>query len=247
MAKTPLTFPMNQFTTPPRYTCIFFDLDHTLWDYETNSLETLLELFELHALSEKGVTSFQHFHTQFKRVNGALWVLYDRGEIGSEVIRQERFKQILASFNVHDRALTQELSQQYLHDCPQKGNLIPGAIETLEYLTTRGYRLSVITNGFEEIQQLKLEAGNLHRFFEHVVTSQQAGHKKPAREIFDYTLRKNEILAHQAVMIGDNLLTDIAGARQAQMDTVFFNPDQIPHQEEVTLEIKHLSDLCHHL
>lgn len=237
---------MNYFITKGKYACIFFDLDHTLWDYETNSKETLVELYDAHTLNQKGVTDFQSFHFHFKRVNTALWELYDTGKIGSEVIREERFKQILEAFSIRDQKLTQELSYQYLHTCPQKGNLMPRAIETLEYLSTR-YSLSVITNGFEEIQHLKLKAGNLNRFFSHIITSQKAGHKKPAREIFDYAMEQNKVNASQSLMIGDNLLTDITGAKTASIDTVFFNPDGIEHQHEVTLEIQNLYELCNHL
>jgi len=237
---------MNYSIPKEKYTCIFFDLDHTLWDYETSSLETLLELFEGHSLMEKGVTDFPSFHFHFKRVNTALWELYDHGKIGSEVIREERFKQILDAFHMRDEKLTQELSFEYLHTCPKKGNLMPHTVETLEYLSQR-YSLSVITNGFEEIQHTKLKSGNLHRFFKHIITSQKAGHKKPSREIFDFAMQENGVGAREALMVGDNLLTDIAGAQKASIDTVFFNPDKLTHQHEVNLEIHNLHELCNHL
>jgi putative hydrolase of the HAD superfamily len=246
MAKTNLKDNMGRTLPKEKYTSIFFDLDHTLWDYEMNSQETLSELFEEYSLQEAGVTDFQSFHHHFKRVNNALWHLYDHGKIDSTVIRKERFKQILETFNIRNEKLTQDLSHQYLHTCPKKGNLIPQAVETLEYLASR-YTLSIITNGFEEIQNVKLMAGNIHRFFSHIITSQMAGHKKPAREIFEYAMQKNNILADQVVMVGDNLVTDIAGARLASIDTVFFNPEGVQHDENVTLEITNLRELCTHL
>jgi YjjG family noncanonical pyrimidine nucleotidase len=238
---------LNGVTLKQKYTCLFFDLDHTLWDYEKNSEETLQELYNEHNLNTKGVTAFSLFHRQFNKVNAALWHLYDHGKIGSETIREQRFKQILEAFDIYDNTLTHNLSNQYLHICPKKANVIPGAIETLEYLLGNGYQLSIITNGFEEIQHLKLASGKLTSFFNHVITSQQAGHKKPAREIFEFALQKNNVEAHQTAMIGDNLLTDIAGARSAAVDAIFFNPDKVEHFEDVTLEIHQLSDLCHHL
>jgi len=239
---------LTEVNNTQRYTCLFFDLDHTLWDFEKNSEETLQELYNAHALEQRGVTSFTEFHRQFRKVNTALWHLYDHGKISSETIREQRFKQILAAFDIEDSILIQDLSFQYLHTCPKKSNVIPGAIETLEYLTKKGsYRLSIITNGFEEIQHMKLASGGLTHYFESVITSQQAGHKKPAREIFDYALEKSGVAAKEAVMIGDNLVTDIAGARNAKVDTIFFNPEKMEHNEEVTFEIHQLSDLCHHL
>ncbi len=223
--------------------CIFFDLDHTLWDYETNSRETLLELFEKHELQKRGVTDFERFLIEFKRVNAALWELYDHGKIASQVIREERFKQILEVFKLQDTVLMNELSHEYLHACPKKSNLMPDAIETLQYLSGK-YRLSIITNGFEEIQNTKLASGNLHQFFDHIITSQMAGHKKPAKEIFEYTLIRNEISSGEAVMIGDNLITDIGGARTASIAQIFYNPDQLLHTENVTEEINSLHELC---
>jgi YjjG family noncanonical pyrimidine nucleotidase len=234
---------MNKLLRKDQYTCIFFDLDHTLWDYETNSKETLQELFAAYSLTEKGVTDFESFHREFRRVNAELWVLYDAGKIGSEVIRAERFKQILEVFKAFNEKLCTEISHEYLYTCPKKGNLMPNAISTLDYLSDK-YKMSIITNGFEEIQNLKLTAGKLHKYFDHIVTSQHAGFKKPSREIFDYTLTKNSIVSNQAVMVGDNLVTDIGGARQASIDSVFFNHEQIKHDSEIHVEINNLNELC---
>ena len=234
---------MNKFLRKDQYKCIFFDLDHTLWDYETNSKETLQELFLAYSLANKGITDFESFHREFRRVNAELWVLYDAGKIGSEVIRAERFKQILEVFKAFDEKLCAEISHEYLYTCPKKGNLMPNAVSTLEYLSGK-YKMSIITNGFEEIQNLKLTAGKLHKYFDHVITSQHAGFKKPSRKIFDYTLTKHSILCDQAVMIGDNLVTDIGGARQASIDSVYFNHDKISHDSEIHVEIHNLSELC---
>ncbi len=234
---------MNKTLRKDRYTCIFFDLDHTLWDYETNSKETLAELYTAHALAEKGVPNENSFVQEFKRVNTELWVLYDAGKIGSEVIRAERFKQILQTFDAYEPELCAEISHEYLYTCPQKANLMPGAIQTLEYLSGK-YKLSIITNGFEEIQHTKLTAGGLHRYFDHIVTSQAAGHKKPSKEIFEYTLAKNSVSSPQALMIGDNLITDIGGARQAAIDSVYYNVEQQRHNAVVHAEIHHLHELC---
>ena len=225
-----------------KYKCIFFDLDHTLWDYETNSAETLLELYDGHNLHSKGVPKFQDFLNRFKKVNTDLWSLYDRGLIDSEVIRGERFKQILEPFNAYEQKLSEDLSREYLDICPRKGNLIPHAIDILNYLANY-YRLAVITNGFEEIQNQKLTAGNLHTYFDHVVTSQKAGFKKPSREIFDCALQLNGITSMEAVMVGDNLITDIGGAKNASIDAVFFNTEEVIHNETLHFEIRSLEEL----
>jgi len=225
------------------YKCIFFDLDHTLWDYETNSKETLTDLYDHFTLQEQGVTNIGEFCLTFKEVNERLWDLYDRGQIDSEYIRRERFKQILQKFDAYKEELSSSLSYEYLQSCPKRNNLMPHAVETLEYLSER-YNLTVVTNGFEEIQHTKLSCSNLLHYFDHVVTSQKAGYKKPAREIFDYALRSNDASAHEAMMVGDNLVTDIAGARNAFIDVTFFNPFETEHTESVHYEIKSLQELC---
>ena len=225
-----------------KYKVIFFDLDHTLWDYETNSNETLKELYTQYDLQAKGVTSHAHFLKEFREVNAALWVLYDQGLIDSEVIRKERFKKVLMPFGAYEEKLCYEISHEYLNTCPKKGTLIPNAYEVLEYLKAH-YALTVITNGFEEIQNLKLAAGNLHGFFDHIVTSQKAGHKKPAPEIFHYALDLNGIDSHEALMVGDNLVTDIGGARNAAIDAVYFNPERIRHDQTLDFEIEGLHEL----
>jgi putative hydrolase of the HAD superfamily len=225
------------------YHSIFFDLDHTLWDYETSARETLRELYHQYQLHDLGVSRFDEFHHEFRQVNQQLWHLYDHGKIDSEAIRKERFKQILDKFSIQNEEISLKLSADYLDTCPRKGYLIPGAIETLDYLVER-YPLTVITNGFEDIQRIKLEAGNLTGYFKHIITSQKAGYKKPAREIFDFALNQNGISSDQAIMIGDNLVTDIAGAKNASVDVIFFNPDQVIHEVKVKHEITRLDELC---
>ena len=223
------------------YKCIFFDLDHTLWDYECNAREMLSELHATHRLQERGI-GFDDFHRQFSQVNVDLWQLYDNGLITNEVIRTQRFRKVLSHFNIEDETLNAALSHEYLYGCPKKPNLIPYAKDVLDYLSSQ-YQLTVVTNGFEEIQSLKLLSGNITHYFDHVITSQKAGHKKPAKEIFDYALSVNGLRCDEVVMIGDNLITDIGGARNACIDTIFYNPAGIVHSQEVNHEIRCLSEL----
>jgi YjjG family noncanonical pyrimidine nucleotidase len=225
------------------YKCIFFDLDHTLWDYECNARETLLELHTHYNLMERGI-AFDEFHRHFTTINFQLWELYDRGKIDNTVIREQRFKKVLEQFDVQEEDLSAALSHEYFHGCPKKSALVPYAKEVLNYLSEH-YSLTVVTNGFEEIQSVKLLSGNITHYFDHVITSQKAGHKKPAREIFDYALSANKLQCHEVIMIGDNLVTDIGGARNACIDTVFYNPEAKIHAEKVNHEIRCLSELQH--
>jgi YjjG family noncanonical pyrimidine nucleotidase len=228
--------------TEKKYKCVFFDLDHTLWDYEKNAEESLHDLYHQYNLQARGVSTADDFYQRFRTVNLALWELYDTNQIDQDYIRRERFKQVLEHFSAYNAGLSDNLSRDYLALCPKKRNLMPHAEEVLEYLMAH-YHLTVVTNGFDEIQHVKMTSGNLHRFFRHVVTSQKAGHKKPSHHIFEYAMRANGTACCDVVMIGDNLITDIGGARSASIDTIFFNPGKMAHDSIVNHEIGCLSEL----
>jgi putative hydrolase of the HAD superfamily len=225
-----------------KYKCILFDLDHTLWDFETNSALTLAELYETHQLQKRGIKQFADFKKVFSKINTDLWNRYDAGLINRDEIRFHRFRTILSHFGIADEKLSMTLSDEYVLQSPQKGNLMPNAIESLEYLALR-YYMTIITNGFEEIQGTKLASSGITHYFKSVVTSARAGYKKPAREIFDFALAESGFTHQQAVMIGDNLQTDIGGARNANVDAIYFNPDRLAHTETVTHEIYDLKQL----
>jgi len=228
------------------YKCILFDLDHTLWDYETNSREALSELYEHFELKEKGIPSDSDLHKAFYIINNELWDLYDRGLIHRDVIRNERFHKVLKELGVDDYEMSLKFSDEYLQHSPRKKNLMDGCKETLDYLLPK-YPLVIVTNGFDEIQSTKLTSSGIHQYFKDVVTSARAGHKKPAKEIFEFVLNENKVEAHETIMIGDNLLTDIAGAKNASIDTVFFNPNRMEHQSSVNFEISTLRELMNFL
>lgn len=224
------------------YACVLFDLDHTLWDYEANAEETLKDLFVRFKLEDRGVTSFRFFLETFRRVNRDLWDRYDRGLIGQDVIRTERFDRVFRDTGVEDYRASTNFSGEYLKELPLKKNLLPDAREVLEYLHTK-YPLTIVTNGFEETQATKIASAGIGPFFRHVVTSQRAGNKKPSRRIFDFALQLSGHTPDHAIMIGDNLQTDIAGAAAAGIDTIFYNPEKTPHTTPVTHEISTLAEL----
>ena len=225
-----------------KYKSVFFDLDHTLWDYDTNSYETLNELFAEHKINELPGVQFNHFHDSFQRVNLKLWDQYDRGFIDRDVIRNDRFKMVLSELGAEDHNLAFRLSEHYSVLSPTKQNLVANAFEVLDYLFER-YPLYLVTNGFEVMQSAKVESGGIRKYFVEVITSEKAGHKKPAREIFDFTLDLGGFKKEDAIMVGDNLLTDMAGAFNAGIDSVFFNPKKEIHKEKVTYEITNLLEL----
>ncbi len=225
-----------------KYKCVFFDLDHTLWDYETNSEEALLELYEQYELAKMGSVPFNEFYKGFVRINNEIWDSYDRGLIPKEVIRNERFDRVFRNAGIVNYNLSMRFSEDYVNESPKKANLVAHAKDVLDYLHPR-YALYIITNGFEEIQSTKLASSGITNYFKGVVTSARAGYKKPEKGIFDFALRENGFTCSDSIMIGDNLLTDIAGARSASVDTVYYNPYKLQHEENVTYEIHSLKEL----
>jgi putative hydrolase of the HAD superfamily len=224
------------------YKHIFFDLDHTLWDYERNSNEALGELYFKYKLEELGVESPDTFNLYFEKVNHTLWSDYNHNRISREGIREQRFLRILNQFNIDDEGLSNKLSTDYLMLCPTKPHLMPFTLEVLDYLK-ENYQLHILTNGFTDVQKLKLEKSKLRNYFTTIVTSDSAGYKKPMTSIFKFAIDKAEARKNESIMIGDNLQTDILGARNFGMDTVFFNPKKAKHKSNVTHEIDCLSQL----
>ncbi len=224
------------------YQHIFFDLDHTLWDYERNSAEVLNELVEKYKLTELGIPDTIAFSDTFDKVNKDLWSEFNKNKISRAAIREQRFLKILANYKIEDNILCEKLSNEYLMQCPTKPHLLPYTIEVLEYLKEK-YHLHILTNGFDDVQYIKLEKSKLRPYFKTIVTSDGAGYKKPMASIFKFAINKAEARKEESIMIGDNLQTDMMGARNFGMDHIYYNPLKTKHQAHVTHEISCLSDL----
>lgn len=224
------------------YQHIFFDLDRTLWDFDTNSRHALSEIFEECKLEERGIVGSGDFILEYQKINTQLWDLYRQQKISKELLRWRRFDMTLKSFGISDEPLAQMLGDRYIAVSPLKTGLLPGTIDVLNHLASR-YRLHIITNGFEEVQHLKLSNSGLSSYFDVVVTSDGVGCKKPGRKIFEHACEGCGALASESIMIGDDLDTDIQGAQNAGMDHVYFNPLGIAHSVAVTHEIKQLIEL----
>ena len=221
---------------------IFFDLDHTLWDYEVNSRETLSDLFREHSLKSLLGCTLDDFLRTFRKINEELWHLYNHHKIDRDTIRDTRFQKIFATFGIENQSLSERVGREYLEICPTKPNLFPHAIETLEYLSGN-YPLHIITNGFNDIQDIKLRSSKLRDYFDVIVTSESAGHRKPSKEIFSFACMQAASRRHESLMIGDNLNADIEGAMAAELKAMYFNPSRIPHSSSPDYEISHLKQV----
>lgn len=228
------------------YTNLFFDLDRTLWDFETNSHETLSELLQKYNLLEKGIGSSTNFINEYLVINEQLWDEYRKGSIDKDTLRYDRFYRTLMKFAIDDRTLSQDIGNDYVLNSPLKTGLFPDTIEVLNYLNDK-YTLHIITNGFEEVQHVKIKNCGIEKYFDQVITSERAGFKKPDVRIFEYSLQTANTNAKNSLMIGDSLEADIVGARNAGIHQVYFNPKKETHSEDVTFEISSLKELLNFL
>ena len=206
-----------------KYRHLFFDLDHTLWDFNENARLTLSELYDELELQKAGVANFQNFLKVYLEHNEQLWEKYRNGMLKAEELRWKRMWNTLTDFGIYSEDLARRLGHRFLELLPTRKILFADTIETLQYLKDKGYQLHLITNGFEETQHCKLRNCGISDFFVEVITSEGSNSMKPKKEIFDYALSKAKALQHQSIMIGDSIEVDIKGAINAGIDQVYVN------------------------
>lgn len=228
---------------PRPYRHLFFDLDHTLWDFEENARATLGELYLHFELEQRGVKPFEEFHRRYIHHNELLWDRYRKGFIGHEELRLKRMTRTLLDFKVGDEALARQMGVRFLDLLPLQKNLFPHTIEVLDYLSGRGYALHLITNGFEKTQQSKLQHSGLSKYFSQVITSESSQSLKPHKAIFDHALQASGAEIHESIMLGDSQEVDIEGARNMGMDTVFVNHLRQPTTVPATYTVFGLKEL----
>jgi putative hydrolase of the HAD superfamily len=224
-----------------KYKHIFFDLDRTLWNFEKNALEAFKDIISRFDLSSY-FPDVAKFVLEYHEINEDMWEKYRKGEIKKDFLRVERFRLLLKKFNIVDEALAEKISETYIKIAPRKTHLEPYTIELLEYLKEK-YRLYIITNGFNEVQFIKMESSGIDKYFEKVYTSDNVGSKKPKPEIFAHSLNTVNAKKKESLMIGDDLEVDIIGARNYGIDQIYYNPNGIVHNEKTTFEVKSLKEI----
>jgi len=218
-------------------TDLFFDLDHTLWDFDKNSALTFEQIFKNHQLD----VPMDEFIPIYEEINMAYWKLFREEKISKEALRRGRLSD---SFAALKRQITTEtidlLAISYIDTLSENNFLFDGAMELLEYLKPK-YKLHIITNGFEEVQYKKMKNAKIDRFFDTITNSEMVGVKKPNPKIFYYALKNANTSAEKSVMIGDNLEADIIGAENVGMQTVFFNYKNQPIDHHIS--VSHLLEM----
>ncbi|WP_396184137.1 YjjG family noncanonical pyrimidine nucleotidase [Flavobacterium sp.] len=223
-------------------TDVFFDLDHTLWDFEKNSALAFEKIFEKHQLD----LNLEEFLLHYIPTNLKYWKLYRDEKISQEDLRYHRLKEV---FDLMNKDVVDEmihlLSHEYIHYLPQFNYLYEGAWEILDYLFPK-YKLHIITNGFQTVQAGKLKNSNIEHFFQTITNSEMAGVKKPNPLIFEYALKKANATKSKSIMIGDSLEADIEGAINVGLDAIFFNEFNVSVDEKIH-QVNHLMLLKEYL
>jgi putative hydrolase of the HAD superfamily len=222
---------------------IFFDLDHTLWDFDSNSRQTLNELYHEFDLSSFGIEKPEHFIERYILQNEKLWAMYRENRISKNRLRNARFEATLRDFKINDKQLSKDIGKAYVDQSPHKTKLNDGALSLLKTLNTK-YSLHIISNGFQEVQMIKLNASGLMPFFKKIITSEKASAKKPNPRIFDYANKATGAEANKSLMVGDNYDIDILGALNANWRAIHYSPEGASKHGEV---IRRLPDLLGYL
>jgi YjjG family noncanonical pyrimidine nucleotidase len=223
-------------------TDIFFDLDHTLWDFEKNSALAFDKVLKKHKIT----VELEVFLKHYVPLNFKYWELYRHDKITQDQLRYGRLKD---TFDILNYEISDELidliSVEYIHYLPEFNHLFDGTIEILDYLNAK-YNLHIITNGFQEVQAGKMTNSGIDTYFKTITNSEMAGVKKPNPKIFEFALLKANVQKQNSIMIGDCLDADVNGALNFGMDAIHFNENnkEIPNHIK---QVNHLIELKNHL
>lgn len=223
-------------------TDVFFDLDHTLWDFEKNSALAFEIIFEKHKIN----LDFDKFLGFYVPANFKYWEMYRKDEIDHLTMRYRRLKDTFdfLEYTIDDNKI-QLLSDEYIHYLPKNNHLFEGAIPVLDYLKSK-YNLHIITNGFADIQNSKLKNSNIIHYFKTITNSEIAGVKKPNAIIFEFALDQANAKKENSIMIGDCIEADVKGALDAGLDAIFFNQNNQKINSKIK-QVDHLLELKNHL
>lgn len=223
-------------------THVFFDLDHTLWDFDKNSKLAFQRVFAAYNIN----VNIHDFITVYEPINAAYWKKYRENKVTKDQLRIGRladsFHALQLSFSNSD---LNKLAHKYIEELPQNNYLFDGAIPLLTYLEKK-YSLHIITNGFQEVQHKKMKNSGLFSFFKTITASEEVGLKKPHPVVFKTALKKAHTLAKSSIMIGDSLEADIIGAQNVGMKAIYFNYKNKPVSSNYHT-ITHLSEIKNYL
>ncbi len=210
-----------------KYSDIFFDLDNTLWDFDKSSINALKQTFERYKL-DRYFDNFEQFYKQYEQLNHKLWDDYRKGKIDKDQLSVVRFLYLLEERTGEVKPkLAEQIANTYLAEMTKEPYLETSSFQVLKELSLRGYRLHIITDGFLEVQLVKLKIGKISSFINTLVVSEEIGVLKPDKRLFDYALDKANAQRETSIFVGNDYENDILGAYNAGLDQVFYNRNKI--------------------
>ncbi|MDD3740583.1 MAG: YjjG family noncanonical pyrimidine nucleotidase [Bacteroidales bacterium] len=225
------------------YKNVYIDLDRTLWDFETNSKETLNEIFLHYGINN--YCEFIEFYKTYRKINDDLWCKYRSNQITKEILSWKRFYLTNLSFGFDDENIANKMGKDYINNSPYKTKLFPYTHEILKYLSEK-YNLYLITNGFKEVQYLKIKNCDIEKYFKNIFTSEEVGFSKPNIKYFEYVLESTRSKPVNSIVIGDDLEVDIKGAIQLGIDTIWFksgDDNQEGQSKYIVNSLKEISEI----
>lgn len=226
---------------------IFFDLDNTLWDHRKNAYLTIKELFSKQDISNKYKIDFEEFHTVYHIINERLWEQIRDEEIDKEYLRKHRFYDTFLKFAIDDQTLADYFEHHFLDEILKYNELVYGALDLLNYLKEKNYKMHIISNGFQEVTERKCILSGIAGYFETITSADSVNIRKPRPEIFEYSLKLAPANKEESILIGDDWIADVKGAQNFGIDVIFFDVlNQNPQEEDLKL-IRHLSEVKQYL
>ncbi|MDR2064178.1 MAG: YjjG family noncanonical pyrimidine nucleotidase [Prevotellaceae bacterium] len=206
-----------------KYKHILFDLDRTLWDFDADTRNTIKEIF-CNCKFNKQINDFDAWYAAYKMHNIRLWEDYALGKITKTALRNTRFYLAFKDFGIDDEKLGIKFGEKFVEESPKRTTLFPDTHETLTYLRNKNYQLHVVTNGFNEIQFKKLESTDIKKYFTKIFTCENTGYNKPHIKFFRHALSSLHSSKKEAIIVGDDFVSDISGAKRAGIDQIYFKP-----------------------
>ncbi len=223
-----------------KYKYFLFDLDRTIWDFDTNARENVYRLLDKFGFPDLDKSLF---YSTYDAINHRLWTDYEKGIITKDQLRGERFRLTFAEFGIDATEMADAFGEEYLDTMPERNALMPYALEVLQEIKSSGAKMAIISNGFKEVQYRKLQNSKIDGFFEAVVISEEVGFHKPSPLIFKHAVNAIGAVKSESLMIGDDFGNDIEGAQVFGIDQFFYNYKQIPCDGGPTYDSSDLRDL----
>ncbi|MDX5427189.1 MAG: YjjG family noncanonical pyrimidine nucleotidase [Bacteroidota bacterium] len=220
---------------------IFFDLDHTLWDFDANSKAALKELWI--ELVRRDLRHFDPFYRTYVEINDRLWDEYGRGTVTKEELRSRRFREALQAHGMDDPDLSVVLETRYVAEAPDYPHLMPGALDVLEGIRQQGLKIHILTNGFKETQTRKVRTTGLDRHIDSLITAEEAGYWKPDVRIFHFAMDRTGARVQDSIMIGDHPERDVLGARRLGMSQILVDTHDRYKEAESTHRVRQLLEI----